>query len=55
MKVYVLNERRTAGLNKSAKVVTAQDVKTAFTKVAELYGGMTEDEARYISKSRTAL
>lgn len=38
MKVYVLNE--------SAKTVTTQDVRTVFTEAAELYGGMTEDEAR---------
>ena len=38
MKVYILNE--------GVKAVTTRDIKAAFTEAAELYGGMTEDDAR---------
>lgn len=49
MKRYILNESvnvgRLFGLNESVKPVTARDVETVFAEAAELYGGMTFDEA----------
>lgn len=44
MKVYILNE--------GVKAVTTQDVEAVFKEATELYGGMTEDEARALWDSR---
>lgn len=43
MKIKIIYK---AELNEGAKTVIVQDVETAFDEAAELYRGMTEDEAR---------
>ena len=44
MKVYILNE--------GVKAVTARDIEAAFNEAAELYKGMTEDEAKTLWDAR---